>query len=96
MSKFIIREKVYDTDKMERIGTVKKWYANGLQLWGSRIGHTYSCELYRSKKGNYLLVSKRDYNELLGEAITETEAKGLLMRYDYENYAKVFGELEEA
>lgn len=95
MSRFIIHNKVYDTDKMEHIGTVKKSYEVDV-WWGDPIIKRYLCEVFRSEKGNYLLVSKRDLNDLWGEAITEAEAKKLLMHHDYENYAKFFGELEEA
>lgn len=86
MARFIIREKVYDTDKMKIIGHVKKWY----------MGRMNDCELYRSDNGNYLLVHENYFGGTKGEAIEEAEAKGLLMDYDYDSYAEIFGELEEA
>lgn len=100
MARFIIREKVYDTDKMKLIGHVKKWYEfQGWlrkQVFGDGIGRMNDCELYRSDKGNYLLVHENDCGSTTGEAIEEAEAKGLLMHYDYDSYAELFGELEEA
>lgn len=100
MARFIIREKVYDTDKMKLIGHVKKWYEFqgwlSKQVFGDGMGRMNDCELYRSDKGNYLLVHKNDCGSTMGEAIEKAEAKGLLMRYDYDSYAELFGELEEA
>ena len=54
-----------------------------------------NVKLYRSKKGNWLLTYETDY-EIRGVALTEEEAKKMLLKYDYESYEKIFGELEEA
>lgn len=48
------------------------------------------------KKGNWLLTHEMDYSKSMGEAITEEEAKELLMRYAMPIYEKMFGELPEA
>lgn len=100
MARFIINKKVYDTEKMTLIGRVEKWYEfKGWlqqQIFGKEAGRMHDCDLYRSNKSNYLLVHETDVYSIVGEAITETEAKDLLMRYDYDNYTKLFGELEEA
>lgn len=97
MSRFVINNKVYDTEKMGHIGTVKKWYRNDFVsiFTGKELGKVQSCELYRSVKGNYLLTYK-DAGHIYGEAINENEAKNLLMHHDYNNYRKLFGDLEEA
>lgn len=99
MARFIIKNMVYDTDKMEHIGTVKKWYEfRGWvipQIFGEGVGRMYDCEIYRSKKGNYLLVHDEDAH-IIGEAISKSEAKQLLMHSDYDKYAELFGSLEEA
>lgn len=100
MARFIIHEKVYDTDKMKLVGQVKKWYPfQSLlikKLFGDDTGRVNDCKLYRSDKGRYLLVHENDCGSITGEAIKENEAKGLLMRYDYDGYTQLFGELEEA
>ena len=83
--KFIIENKLYDTEKMKLVGRVKKWYE-----------YEGYCDLYRSQKGNWLLVHIGEQGDYDGEAISEKEAKSLLMRYDYDAYAKEYGELEEA
>lgn len=99
MARFIIANKVYDTDKMEFIGYVLKWYKfNGWlmrQIFGEDMGRDYDCELYRSQKGSWLITHESDTG-LCGEAITEEVAKNLLKTYDYDKYAEIFGGLEEA
>lgn len=99
MARFVINNKVYDTEKMELIGTVRKWYPFDswiLQhLYGEDVGQNYDCQLYRSHKGNWLLVHSGDI-DLAGEAIKECEAKELLMHSDYDTYVALFNPLEEA
>lgn len=99
MARFIIKNKVYDTAKMELVGNVKKWYEYTgylLQhLWGKGVGRNYDCKLFCSEKGNWLLTHEGE-NGLTGEAISEDEAKNLLMHHDYDAYSKKYGALEEA
>ena len=97
MSVFVIKNKKYDTEKMDYIGKVQKWYKNELasKVFGGERGSTYYCEMYRSKKGNYLITRQDDFT-LYGEAITETEAKSLLIKSDLSKYEELFGEVEEA
>lgn len=99
MARYIIKNKVYDIDKMTLIGVVPKWYKFqgwlSQQLFGDDMGRVYPCNLYRSEKGNWLLTHEGDTGNI-GEAITEKEAKSLLLHSDYEKYAELFGSLEEA
>lgn len=99
MARYIIQNKVYDTEKMTLVGTVRKWYKFqswfSRQVFGEDMGRVYDCNLYRSEKGNWLLTHEGDTGNI-GEAIKEKEAKDLLMHCDYEAYAKYFGTLEEA
>ena len=99
--RFVIENKVYDTNKMQFIGKVKKKFC--VPSWVTTVwmgdGKTYStknCDLYRSAKGNWLLVYEDYVNCYTGCAIDEEEAKTLLMKSDYDTYAELFGELEEA
>jgi hypothetical protein len=48
------------------------------------------------KKGNWLLTHTEDYNKKVGNAITEEEAKSLLMRYAPDIYETEFEEIPEA
>lgn len=96
---FIINNLKYDTDKMELISKAKKFYPYRYSLfksiYGTNFGTTFDCDLYRSSKGNWLLVHKQDYG-YYGEAISESEAKTLLLRYNSAKYEELFGKLEEA
>lgn len=99
--KFVINGMKYDTDKMECMAGVKKWYQNNSPLVrvmfpGQEVGHTYNCELWKSEKGNWLLTHEEDFGAKYGEAIEEEEAKNLLMKYATAVYERVFEELPEA
>lgn len=97
MSRFVIQGKLYDTDKMAHIGTVKKWFKDETlsAVFGGERGRMEDCKLFRSQKGNHLLVHE-GFGFVTGCAIKEDEAKMLLMRYDYEHYRQIYGDLEEA
>lgn len=52
-------------------------------------------KLFKSNRGRWLLRYRADYRNC-AQALTEDEAKNLLMRFDIDAYEKIFGELEEA
>lgn len=98
---FVINGLKYDTEKMEKVADVKKWYQVDNFLIraaypGKEVGRMYDCELWKSAKGNWLLTHEKDYTTEYGQAIQEEEAKSLLMRYATDIYEKLFGDLEEA
>lgn len=99
MAQFVIQNKVYDTDKMKLVGSVRKWYKfNGWlpqHIFGEDMGRIYDCQIYLSNKGNWLLVHDGSTG-LCGETIKAKEAKDLLLHCDYDNYVALFGALEEA
>lgn len=97
---FIIDNKKYDTDKMEKVADVKKWYEvdnifSRALYRGKTVGKYYRCELWRSKNGNWLLTHEEDYTKY-GQAISEFEAQSLLMIYATDVYEEMYGELPEA
>ena len=97
---FIIKGMKYDTDKMEKVADVKKWYEEDSlflrALYGNQeVGKYYKCELWRSKKGNWLLTCEYDYKKM-GESISESEAKELLLRYAPDEYEELFEKIPEA
>lgn len=99
--KFVILGMKYDTEKMQKIATVKKWYRednflNRAMFPGQEVGRTHECELWKSGKGNWLLTHEVDFSKTMGEAITGEEAKELLMRYATPIYEEMFGALPEA
>lgn len=97
---FIIDGKKYDTDKMEKVADVKKWYKvdnifSRALYEGEEVGRNYLCELWVSEKGNWLLTHEADSTRY-GEAISESEARRLLMKHATEIYEEMYGELPEA
>lgn len=98
---FAIKGMKYNTDNMENVAKVKKWYQID-NIWtraaypGKEVGRVYECELWKSEKGNWLLTHEVDYSKVMGEAITEEEARELLMRFATPIYESLFGELPEA
>ena len=98
MATIVINNRVYDTAKMKLVGRVSKWYEFkdwlSKQVYGEGMGKVYICTLYRSEKGRFLLEHESCGSHYY-EAISEAEAKNLLARYDYKNYVKLYGELEE-
>ena len=97
---FIIKGMKYDTDKMEKVADVKKWYRVDniflRALYGNQeVGKYYECEVWRSKKRNWLLTHEYDY-KMGGESVSESEAKELLLRYALDEYEKLFEEIPEA
>ena len=78
--RFVIQGLKYDTDKMKKIANVKKWYKTNSLL----------------VKANWLLTHTEDYNTKVGHAITEEEAKSLLMRYAPDIYETEFEKIPEA
>lgn len=91
---FVINNLKYDTDKMKLISDKCEY-----QYTGPYTGITFDAQdvrLFKSIKGNWLLVYKANYGNKIGQALTEEEAKQLLMNYDLEAYETLFGEMEEA
>ena len=97
--KFVINNKMYDTDKMVSLGNVKKWFESTdwmtVYFVGKGKGRVYDCEIFKSNKGNHLLVRKIN-DQHCAEVIEEIEVKELLMKYNYDRYAELYGEIEEA
>lgn len=52
---FVIQGMKYDTEKMRKVATVKKWYRedtflNRAMFPGQEVGWTHECELWKSEK----------------------------------------------
>lgn len=94
---FVINNLKYDTDKMELISEKCKYmYTWVFELTGDEImSYGKDVKLWKSKKGNWLLTYRADY-DLRGVRMSDKNAKKLLMRYDLQKYEELFGELEEA
>ena len=92
MGIYIINKKKYDTNKMELVSNKCKYeYRVSHLILGELACITHNAGLYRSKKGNWLVVF-----DGYARAMTEKEARNMLLKHDYKAYEKQFGELEEA
>ena len=92
--RFIVNNKIYDTEKSELLCTFdKRWTIKTLC---SVIYTLRETKLYRTAKGAYFLTYKKNYNDTGIEVIEEDMAKEYLMCNNYDKYAEMFGELEEA
>ncbi len=96
MARFIIQNMIYDTKAMEYIGKVKKCYTIRRFLGTCSYVSIFICKLYRSSKGNFLLVHKEWPGIYRGKAINEAEAKTLLLENDYNKYSELYGPLKDA
>lgn len=95
---FVINKKKYDTNKMELVTNkfryeykTSKQYSISHPILGGLTHVTYDTGLYKSEKGNWLVVF-----DGYGRAVTEKEARDMLLKHDYKAYEKQFGKLEEA
>lgn len=94
---FVIDNLKYDTDKMELISEKCKYS----YTWVLSLTHTEmrsygkNVKLWKSKKGNWLLTYRTDYDSM-GVKLLEKDVKKLLLDYDLSKYEELFGELEEA
>lgn len=89
---FVLNEKKYDTNKLELVSNKFRYeYKVSHPILGELTHVTHDTGLYKSKKSNWLVVF-----DGYGRAVTEKEARNMLLKHDYKAYEKQFGELEEA
>lgn len=96
---FIINNLKYDTAKMEEVCSFEMeerlQYKVPFTEEVLSIPGKYPHILYVSKKGNWLITYKTD-NYVHGAAISEAEAKSVIMKNCPEKYEELFGPIEEA
>lgn len=81
----------FDTEKMELVS----YECRVENPYSFFVGETVDCELYKSKKGNWLAVYETPSDTWHSIRMTEDQAIDLLLSYDIGAYERVFGELEE-
>ena len=86
---FVIDNLKFDTDKMELISSLCR--VSCFNSFGLSI--KLLCELYRSKKNNWIAVYGS--GRYAAKRLSEEEVKSLLLQYDIPVYERIFGELEE-
>ena len=94
---FVIDNLKYDTDKMELISEKCEYsYTWTFTLTGKEVkSYGKDVKLWKSKKGNWLLTYRTDYDSI-GVRLFEKDVKKLLLDYDLSKYEEIFGELAEA
>ena len=94
---FVIDNLKYDTDKMELISEKCEYYYTWILTLTNTEMRSYGkdVKLWKSKKGNWLLTYRTDYDSK-GVRLLEEDVKKILLDYDLPKYEELFGELEEA
>lgn len=92
--KFIVNDKIYDTDKAEKVLNFKCRFPLILTpqfcVW-------HDMELYRTSKGNWFSIKHEDFDGRTCIPETDESVKEILKHCNKtELYAKYFGDLEEA
>ena len=93
---FVINNLKYDTDKMSLISEKCRYNYTLESPIGTFHKSGKKVKLWRSKKNNWLVTYDKEFDNTYGEAISTSEARDLLLRYDLSVYEDIFGELEEA
>ena len=92
--RFIVNNKIYDTEKSELLCTFEKQWE--IKTLCSMMYLSLDTNLYRTVKGAYFLTCREDYDRSCIEVINEDVAKVYLIHNNYDKYIEMFGELEEA
>ena len=95
---FVTDNLKYDTDKMELISEKCEYTYTWIFTLTNTEMRSYGkdVKLWKSKKGNWLLTYRTDYDDSRGVKLLEEEVKKLLRKYDLQKYEELCGELEEA
>ena len=94
---FVIGKLKYDTDKMELISEKCRYSYTWVFTLTNTEMRCYGKDVkqWKSKKGNWLLTYRTDYDSR-GVKLLEKDVRNLLLDYDLPKYEELFGELEEA
>ena len=93
--RFIVENKVYDTDRATLISKGVRSVTKISALFGFSYQDEIKTTLYRSVKGTYFFVDKADYDQSVISITGEGVAKSFLIKNNYDKYVELFGELEE-
>lgn len=92
--RFIVKDKLYDTDKAELLCIFSKQWKSETIL--ETLYPYRDTDLYKTAKGAYFITSTADNGKNYIEVVEEITAKYYLMFNDYDKYCEMFGPLEEA
>lgn len=96
--KKIINNKLYDTEKGEKIFSFRQKRKTG-NIGDFNLYKWFYVEVYKTKKNNYFfygyIKDSLDNKEFL-EVVSEENIKEIMKELDPDKYIKLFGEIEEA
>ena len=92
--KFIVNNKLYDTEKAELLCTFEKPWETKTLL--GTMNFYRKTNLYKTAKGAWFLTSTNDSENSYIKVISEKMGKNYLMHNAYEKYCEMYGPLEEA
>jgi len=96
--KKIIDNKLYDTEKAEKIFNFRQQRKTG-NFGDYNFYRWFNVEVYKTKKNNYFfygyIKDSLDNKEFL-EVVSEENVKDVMKELDPDKYIKLFGDIEEA
>ena len=96
--KKIIDNKLYDTEKAEKIFNFRQKRKTG-NFGNYNFYSWFNVEVYKTKKNNYFfygyIKDSLDKKEFL-EVVSEENVKDVMKELDPDKYIKLFGDIEEA
>ena len=92
---FINDFKKYDTELSEEICSGSMIIPDHNELLGFTFNYSREGTLYRTSKGSYFFVFKRDNGRSYMKLLTEIDAKKFISKNDYSKWVELFGEMEE-
>lgn len=92
--KFIVNNKIYDTEKAEKVLDYRRRFPLTLT---PQFCIRYDMELFRTAKGNWFSLKSEDYGKVTCIAHTVEEVKEIFKKCNRDElYFQYFGDLEEA
>lgn len=97
--KKIINNKLYDTEKGEKIFNFRKRRKTG-NFGDYNFYSWFNVEVYKTKKNNYFfygcIKDSLDNKKEFLEVVSEKKVKDIMKELDPDKYIELFGEIEEA
>lgn len=95
--KKIINNKLYDTEKAEKIFSYRRKYKGPAMAFmpGYFYYHWADIDVYKTIHNNYFLLVDKDGEKNL-EYIEEEKLKSIIRELDADKYIELFGRVDEA
>lgn len=96
MAKFVVDNKLYNTETANLLCEGKKQWAEFNIIFNRDIYPYRDTQLYKTEKGSFFFVYEKDYGNKFIHVCTEQEAKEFLIYRNLDKYEEMYGKLEEA